>query len=124
MTCPRCGAAMVLRNSIRFRYANGFNRQFWSCPRYPECRTTCGAHPDGRPSSAPADDATRLARIRAHAAFDELWMGGRMSRKAAYRWLQRAMNLTVAQAHIGFLDAGQCERLVGLLASEAAPRAR
>jgi hypothetical protein len=119
--CPKCGSAMVLRNTMKYRYAGGHVRKFWACPRYPECRSTCGAHPDGRAASTPADEATRLARVRAHAAFDELWMSGGMTRREAYRWLQRALNLTVAQAHIGFLDRGQCERLVAMLA-EAGPR--
>ena len=30
--CPKCGTVMALRNGIRGK--------FWSCPRYPDCRST------------------------------------------------------------------------------------
>jgi hypothetical protein len=122
--CPKCGTAMVLMNTMKYRYGSGYVRRFWACPRYPACRSTCGAHPDGRPSSTPADEATRLARVRAHAAFDELWMSGAMSRTAAYRWMQRAMDLTVEAAHIGRMDAAQCTRLIGLVGGREAASGR
>lgn len=63
--CPDCGAMLVLRRG-RFDL-------FYGCERYPACRGSHGAHPDGRPLGIPADAATRKARNDAHGYFDRLW---------------------------------------------------
>ena len=46
-SCPKCGTMMVLRNGIR--------GSFWSCSRYPECRSTIDASGEvpGRKATAP-----------------------------------------------------------------------
>jgi hypothetical protein len=50
--------------------------------------------------------------MKAHASFDRLWKGTpRMSRGAAYVWMQQAMDMTPDEAHIGRFDVEQCERL-------------
>lgn len=41
LPCSECSGSMTLRNS---RY--GF---FYGCSRFPDCRATHGAHPDGQP---------------------------------------------------------------------------
>lgn len=106
LTCPEpgCGAAMQLRPS-RFGL-------FYGCVRFPTCRGTHGAHPDGRPLGVPASTETKQARIRAHEAFDRLWRSGRMDRRSAYHWMQQVMGLTSAEAHIGRFDRDQCEQLI------------
>ena len=97
--CGDCGAAMALRSG-RFR-------PFYSCTRYPACRGSHGAHPDGRPLGVPADAATRQARIDAHAAFDRVWRGGaKGARQLAYSWLAGKMGHSVA--HIGEMSATEC----------------
>lgn len=111
VTCPECGAPMVLRETEKFRYPNGDARRFWGCSRFPACDGIHGAHPDGTPLGIPADKATKQARITAHAAFDSLWKGGAMSRKAAYRWMQQALAMTEDEAHIGRFTIEQCTRL-------------
>lgn len=97
---------MVLKQS-RFK-------PFYGCTRWSDagCRGTHGAHPDGSPMGVPATLATKRARMEAHAAFDKLWKDGRMKRRAAYLWMQRAMNLPEELAHIGMFDADQCQLLV------------
>lgn len=110
--CPDCGADMSLRDS-RFGL-------FYGCVRFPRCRSTHGAHPDGRPLGVPANKATREARIRAHAAFDPIWQSNRrVSRKrargSAYGWLKRAMKLD-AWPHIGEFTVDQCEQVIRLCA--------
>jgi ssDNA-binding Zn-finger/Zn-ribbon topoisomerase 1 len=84
---------------------------FYGCNRFPQCRATHGAHPDGRPLGIPANKETKQARIRAHDAFDRLWKGGRMTRAQAYGWMQRAMDLSKDEAHIGRFSIEQCEAL-------------
>lgn len=106
-----CGAPMVLRNSQ-------FGR-FYGCSRFPSCRGTHGARPDGTPLGKPADPETRVWRMRAHERFDELWRGksAPMSRDEAYQWLRDSMDLSKKEGHIGRMDMHQCQRLI-LLANE------
>lgn len=115
--CPMCGAAMVLKWSTRYPYRNGEPRRFYGCVNYPDCTATCGAHPDGTPSSTPAGPETKKARSRAHDVFDPIWQSGRMTRRQAYLWLQQAMGMTRDEAHIGLFDMAQCERLIRIVES-------
>jgi ssDNA-binding Zn-finger/Zn-ribbon topoisomerase 1 len=108
LVCPDCGAAMIPRTS-----AFG---PFYGCERFPACRATHGAHPDGRPLGTPANAATKAARIRAHAAFDVLWKGGAMKRNEAYYQLSKALGITRAECHIANFDAAMCERVVDAVA--------
>lgn len=94
---------MMLRNS---RYG-----LFWGCSRFPECRSTHGAHPDGRPLGKPATAEVKQARIAAHAAFDRLWKGSVAARLASLGGVddERAkakisfvVPLSVAQSVVGF----------------------
>ncbi len=109
MQCPDCGALMMLRPG-RFG-------PFYACVRRDQtgCPGAHGAHPDGRPMGTPANAATRQARIKAHAAFDQLWKSGEMTRRQAYWWLQQSMEMTTLQAHIGKFTLEQCERLIALV---------
>jgi ssDNA-binding Zn-finger/Zn-ribbon topoisomerase 1 len=105
LSCGECGAPMVLRNS-RFGL-------FYGCSIYPKCKGTHGAHPDGRPLGKPANKATKGARMKAHAAFDQLWKGkGKRSRRSAYKWLREQPTLP---DHIGEMTAKQCATLIELV---------
>lgn len=113
--CPSCGAKMELKFTLKFRYKNNDPRKFWGCSRFPKCKATHGAHPDGRPLGNPADQPTKEARMRAHAAFDRLWKDGGMSRTQAYVVMQELMGMTPAEAHIGKLTLEECETLIAKL---------
>lgn len=103
---PGCGGKLYLRTS-RFGL-------FFGCENYGRkgCKGTHGSHPDGTPMGEPGDLATKHARMRVHAVFDRLWQEGRMKRKQAYTWLQRNMEMTPEQAHIGKFDQEQCDRVI------------
>lgn len=106
---------MRLRTTQKYHYRNGQPRRFWGCSRWPDCDCVHGAHPDGKPLGIPADDATKQARIKAHAAFDRLWkpeLGGQLRRKEAYRVMRELMGMTNDEAHIGRFDTPQCETLI------------
>jgi hypothetical protein len=60
----------------------------------------------------PAKAEVKAARMRAHRAFDELWTTGRMSRKQAYTWLQKVMQMTKRQSHIARMGVDECEKLL------------
>ena len=111
--CPECGADMVLRSTTKFTYKkSGAPRKFWGCSRWPHCNGIHGAHPDGRPLGIPGNQATKEARIRAHAIFDKLWKGTTTSRTSAYRWLEFELGLQPGTAHIGAFDIAMCEKVI------------
>ncbi len=105
--CPSCKSVMTLRR--------GHNGPFYACEHFPKCRTTAGAHSDGRPLGIPADEATKKMRIKAHAAFDHLWQSGMRSRPGAYSWLKKKMGLTKDDCHIGRMDSSQCATVIELV---------
>lgn len=117
--CGDCGSPMELRAS---RYG-----RFYGCTRYPECRGTHGAHPDGSPLGQPADHATRAARMRAHAAFDRIWRMAPdsypgltveracgIAKRRMYSWLQEQLELDKDACHIAKMDVAQCEQVVSV----------
>jgi len=111
--CPECGAPMVLREARSDRAIR--KGPFWGCSRFPSCKATHGAHPDGQPLGLPADKETKRWRIVAHEAFDRLWEpAGPSARAAAYRWLSRSMALTEAECHIGRFSIEQCKQVIEL----------
>lgn len=109
LNCGDCGAPMKLRHSPKYG-------PFFGCIRYPECDGTHGCHADGKPLGIPANKATKEARMRAHAMFDQLWLNRGWSRQGAYAWMREAMGMTKGEAHIGRFDIEQCERLILLCA--------
>jgi len=64
----------------------------------------------------PAEKSTRVARIRAHNAFDEMWKDQKngMSRRNAYQWLARELDIPMNKCHIGIFDEETCERVIQL----------
>lgn len=110
LTCPGCSAPMVLKWSTQY------DRPFYSCSRYPDCREAHGAHPDGEPLGIPANKDTKALRQNAHAVFDRLWKPGPRkqfpARVQAYAWMQKALNLDEDEAHIAMFDQLRCKRLI------------
>lgn len=117
--CAECGSPMVLRQTEKFRWKNGQPRKFYGCSRFPACTGSHGAHPNGQPLGIPATKDMKQWRMQAHAAFDRLWDGGTMSKRAAYLWMQTAMSMTKDDAHIGRFTMEQCQRLIALVESHA-----
>ena len=105
LKCPDCGADMPLvpnpkKKGMYYQCVNG------CC--------THGAMPNGKPLGVPADKATRAARMKAHRVFDRLWSGpaATMTRRKAYRLMQKLMGLSDHKAHIAMFDAAQCRTLI------------
>lgn len=134
LDCPECDGKMYLKRS---RYG-----LFYGCENYPGCRATHGAHANGRPLGVPANSVTKVARISAHDAFDQLWIGalaiydirerGAARRKAehkinqtarvrAYEWLADRLGVPFDDCHIGSFDLDTC-RLVVQVCSGVRPR--
>lgn len=124
LPCPECGDWLHLKAS-RFGL-------FYGCSRFPACRATHGAHPDGNPLGVPANKETKLARIAAHAAFDPLWeqiassyeirpMKSKSRRRnerhikkrqrvRAYRWLAEQLQIGFDECHFGSFDIATCAK--------------
>jgi hypothetical protein len=106
LVCPECGAPMRLKPS-KFGL-------FYGCSKWVEtkCPGAHGAHKDGTPLGVPADKATKEVRQVTHHVFDHLWKTSLMSRGAAYRWMQGAMGMSAAEAHIGRFSREECKKLL------------
>lgn len=110
--CNCCGGRVDLVSNAEF-----YGGREYGWPLAYLCRS-CGArvgtHPDTDiPLGSLADAKTIRARRAAHAAFDTLWKGKtQQHRNAAYAALAKAMGLP--EAHISWMDAAQCARVVAL----------
>ena len=106
LKCGDCGAEMRLRTSPKW------DRPFYGCSKFPECRGSHGARTDGAPLGVPGNKETKLARIRAHKVFDVLWQDKLMTRGQAYSWMQKRMQLTKGEAHFSKFDVAECEKVI------------
>lgn len=80
----------------------------FSCPV-----KNCGVVGWDSPTSTPADLETRIARSKAHDAFDPLWRGqGTRKRNQLYKSLSEFLGLPLSQTHIGLFDKKQCEKVI------------
>ncbi len=122
LTCPECGGEMVLRVSPKYR------DPFYGCTRFPECRSTHGAKPDGSPLGTPADKETKQWRRKAHEVFDCVWGEDNQflsaeerkhRRSIAYRWLADKMQMNDQRelCNIGHFDSEQCQAVITLCAN-------
>lgn len=111
LICPECAAPMVLRHSKAFS-KNGSLRPFYGCSRFPNCKATHGAHPNGKPLGVPANRETKQWRIKAHDVFDSLWKCSviSMTRKRAYEELAKKLGLL--EVHIGEADIEMCKKII------------
>lgn len=115
--CPYCGQPAKLTDSTHL-YGGRSYGLVWDCR---PCDAYVGVHrnsPKHAPLGRLANKELRTWKMKAHAAFDPLWKSGRMSRKDAYRLMQRLLGVGKKDAHIGMFDVGQCRRLVESLNSQ------
>lgn len=114
--CPYCEEQTVYCDSIAV-YARSYG-MIWFC--FP-CKAWVGVHKGtnvglGRLANA----ELRLAKMDAHALFDQLWqkkmkkenMSKNVARNLAYEWLARTMGIERDDCHIGMFDVAQCKKVV------------
>lgn len=110
--CPYCGhPAKLVNGSIIYpKWKKMENDLYWLCSN------GCDAYvavqrgsKENLPRGKLANKSTRLARQRAHAAFDSLWQNKIMTRSRAYAWLAKKMEINVRDCHIASMDESQCE---------------
>lgn len=116
--CPYCGKGPSLADSKEV-YGKSYG-PIWICR---DCNAYVGCHRGTcRPLGTLANEETREARKRAHAAFDPLWRGKFMGRNQAYRALAKKLGIEKKDCHIGMLDAETCRRVVAVVADIRAER--
>lgn len=116
MDCPECGAPMVLRETAKFKTADGQPRKFYGCSKYPACKGSHGAHPDGRPLGHPADQETKELRIKCHSMVEEV-----MTEETAWKIRGELEELLgIPAVHFGDCDKEQCLKVIEYLEGRSA----
>ena len=112
MKCPYCGgdAEISTGHKVYPHRPDLASLKIWAC--FP-CDAWVGTHKNsGEPLGRLANAELRMAKRKAHAAFDPLWKSGQMSRKKAYALLSEKMGLTPDETHIGMFDVEQCKTVI------------
>lgn len=113
--CPYCGGKVSLRDS-KIIYKKRSYGLVYICDNYPKCSAFVGVHKGTKkPFGTLADINLRELRKRCHSKFDDLWLNGCMARYKAYEWLQKEMEMTSHQAHIGMFRTKDCLKLLKIL---------
>lgn len=117
--CPYCGkwSVLVTGETIYPHRPDLHNRRFYLCA---PCNAYVGCHPGtDKALGTLADAALRVARSRAHSAFDPLWRnapGNRgKARRESYKQLAAMMGIEYKDCHIAQFDIEQCRRVVELV---------
>ncbi len=106
-------AALVTGKAIYPHRPDLYDKHFYQCA---PCDAYVGTHPGTtNPLGRLADKELRLAKSMAHTHFDPLWKSGRMTRREAYAHMQKLLNMTPDQAHIGKFNVAECMALVKAL---------
>ena len=112
--CPYCRepAKLVTGKTVYPHRRDLWNKQFYVCD---PCEARVGCHPGTiNPLGRLANTELRKEKMKAHAVFDPIWKTHRMSRKMAYAWLAKRLNIDVKDCHIGEFDVEQCRRVVAV----------
>jgi len=112
--CGQCGSRMVLKETSRYQYADGTNRKFWGCVRYPECSGTVGSNANGKALGIPGSGPTKKYRIEAHKALERRLRGSAKGifRGDLYRTLAKEMKIDPQECHIGMFNIEQCKKAI------------
>jgi len=107
-----CGkkALLVTGKEIYPHLPNLHHKKFWLCRG---CDAYVGCHGDtNKPMGVLADKEHRDLKMRAHNAFDPLWVSMDMNRTEAYEWLAEKMGLSKRKCHIGMFNQDQCREVI------------
>ena len=124
MTCPYCGSAVNIVDSIVIYRTRSYGKA-WVCAAYPKCDAYVGCHKrTDKPLGRLADKSLRQAKSKAHKLFDALWREKikrekcprKVARSAAYQWLAGQLGIHAEACHIGMFDTPTCEKVASLCA--------
>jgi len=108
--CDYCGRPAQYVDSAIVYHGRSYGMIYY-CQ---DCQAWVGVHKGtDKPKGRLADASLREWKIKAHAAFDPLWIGKeRRTRRWAYEWLAGEMGLPVEKTHIGMFDVDQCKQVI------------
>ena len=112
--CDYCGeVAKFVGGELIYPHRPDLHKlKFYQCK---PCSAYVGVH---KGSSTPlgrlANSKLRMAKSKAHIAFDPIWKQAYMSRSKAYIWLSESMGIDTDECHIGMFDEHQCEQVINL----------
>lgn len=113
--CHYCNAIpeMVNGDVIYPHRKDLHKRQYYLCR---VCKAYVGTHKGTtKPLGILANATLRRAKNKAHAAFDPIWKNKEMSRRAAYKWLAKKLDIEPKLCHIGMFDIPMCERVIEIV---------
>jgi len=123
LICPYCGneSELVTGRTIYPHRRDLYDRLFYHCA---PCEAHVGCHRASKkygvetvPLGRLANAELRALKIKAHEAFDPLWMNSRQYRGIAYRWLADKMRIPLDDCHIGLFNEDQCKQVFMLCQS-------
>lgn len=115
--CPYCGQLSKFLPSSEGIYSKDYGPVYACMP----CRAWVGCHHGTRTALGRlANKELRIAKMRAHAAFDPLWkkrtdnkhLKKHKSRAKAYSWLSETLGIPSEHCHIGMFDVEVCKRVI------------
>lgn len=117
-----CGSETEYKDSAELYHGRSYGMR-WICKRFPDCRGSVGAHPDGRPLGTVPNPEDKVWRGRLHALIDPLWRNPsptddrrkKYRRGSVYRWLSIITNLPIDEVHVGMWDAEMCQKVLKLI---------
>ena len=116
INCPYGGAQAYLRPASVIYGGHAVpGAKLYVCGNYPACDSYVAAHRSTQlPMGTLANKNLRRERQAAHAAFNQLWKSGLMTKRQAYLWLQAKLDLPECEAHIAKFSEGRCHLVVDL----------
>lgn len=115
--CPYCDkpAKLVTGIAIYPHRPDLLHKYFYQCA---PCDASVGCHPGStKPLGKLANAPLRKIRTQAHALFDPLWKTKTMTRREAYGWLAKELNISTHNCHIGMMDVEACKNVIQLMQS-------
>lgn len=126
LICPYCDSNAPLSSTTRIYHGRDFGLAY-ICEKFPECDSYVGVHKGTeKPLGRLANKELRDWKIKAHAAFDELWRRKLAKRRrergsdykvvyargSGYKWLREQLGIEAKDCHIGMFDVDMCKRVV------------
>ncbi len=111
-TCPYCGqVSELVGGDVIYPHRPDLSKKlFYRCE---PCDARVGVHAGTlKPLGRLANAELRSWKMKAHSAFDPIWLSKRMKRKQAYIWLSKELGINVHNCHIGMFDIDTCKQVV------------
>lgn len=115
--CPTCGSEMVLKSTSKFTHKDGTYKKFYGCKRFPACRETHGAHPNGQPLGIPVQAEARKLRTKVHRLLSIVISGQQEYNKLTKQQKIRTVIWLEKRGYVGHIGQMQKADLEGLLLS-------